>query len=1355
MERYLIESTEIATRLECRSGRFSLFDSRILDAAGFLVHSVLTTPLKSLSEIAETSNAILVAEGGMGKTFVLNEFKSGFSASEVEKIDLALYAGDVQRLRQAIDRARPKKYLLIDGLDEAPELCPSLLLTLTETPLSGHVILASRSIPQLKPVCENLKWPLFSLLPYSRDDVRELCEAECKDFEVFIREVEGHGLGGVCAKPLGCNMLLSSFTGENLEASSSEDLWRRAILRLCSENKCSHTRALGKDSGVTPDQCWDVAIRMALVLKLAGQSIMERISSMSGLENNSVNFSAIIAAEEHAKFNECLQRPLFSPIGHERFRFSHSSYFDFMAAMGLVEYVKPSEWSKIVLSPDGVPYPQWEGTVPWLAARNGHLLELIKKSRPDLLLGSDAVVNQVGAADICRSILENASNIPSDIRNNPAVQARYYALTTDGCIQELTKTLREGQSQAEIDTAIDIVQRARLLQMVDPLVEFFCNPSKDESLRISAGYVLLDLANDKQRDKCRLILANALPKRLKGVMLSLLWPKHMTSEELIPLLEPNADGVFDSYERWLNHDFPQSFGQLSEAKLGPLLRWVILNLRHAGNVKERQFLALKLKIFRHCWAKTSSPPMRALLAEGLETCAKMYIAPFSDYSLHEQGVYGWHEFIADVVRRREMARLIVEDECRALAPLAHPYIGLLQHSDIDFILSEIKSSNRASRRERWAQCLAPLAGAIELPKQNELWDWLHGEFPRIFIIDAKTAQSERKKFDAQMQELQQDRQQKESVRKLKQAETREKQTAWIREQLRKEDGSCPFDKVMFLILCQPQDDDTSFCHDFRQSKLWPAFSQQEIAVLTDAAYNFILTCNGPWSDENGWYPSYPQAFCLLMAYDKERLNNLPPDVWKKFLPELWRDLDYENSDLLAATWKCLLEHHPDVFVSELEKRFGDQLMNNKFLETYVFKDIINAKATKQLLAALDNEGLTDEQRRKLYDGFWQIDARTTAEHINSSWIAQLSIDKCGVQTSLYLILSAPQKQFPNLLRLLAKKPRWGFGWAKQILGEDGYHHCPFSGILCQLPISDLKKFYAWLLVNFPPENDPRFRRLETRDPMDDTDDDESRQMDNVYDSIGDVFRAMTSRVDPELPLALEDLSKKFKRLVYFHEAILQARRNLLERGCPTYDLTTIKRLLETNNQIVIVNSPDDLLSIVCESLAKYQIYLTGKDTPLVGLLWNIAPKYVSHKDEESFSDHIKGYLDMVLPNIVANREVQLSRKKGETPGSRTDIWITAISRATNTRLRLCIEVKGSWNRSCKTAFMDQLCEQYMGNGGAEAGIFLVGWFFSKKAKNNCNQWKDITTANGFLKTQEADYCKRGFNVRSIVVDCTY
>ena len=517
MQRYFIKSEEVASRLESRE---SWFDGRVLDASGFLVYSEVFA-FKTLPEIAEEGNAIIVAEGGMGKSFVLREFYKGHE-DDIELINVVYFESNVPRLESIIDKAADKKYIFIDGLDEASSLCPALIGILKRTKISAHVLLASRSIPELKAFCATLKWAMYSLLPYTRDDVKELCEEANKDFNAFMREVDGHGLGSVCAKPLGCNMLLASFDGKVLPSKSGEDLWRNSLKKLCAENDASDTRPLVTSFNVTPDECWRIASRVALALKLAKQSVLPRRSSTAVFEGGEIDVSQVLSAEDGSKFNECLIRPIFTSIGDGRFRFSHSSYFDFMAAMGVVEYIKQSEWGKLVFSPEGVPYPLWEGVLPWLAARDGALLERVKKCRPDLLLGSDAVVNKVGAEVICRCILDNAANVPRTIRENPAIKARYYALSTDGCVETVVDALKNGQTEEVVDTAIDIACRARLVPMVDALVDFFCDSGKDLSLRISAGYALLDLANINQRKKCRAVLSVEMPQRLKGLALRLL-----------------------------------------------------------------------------------------------------------------------------------------------------------------------------------------------------------------------------------------------------------------------------------------------------------------------------------------------------------------------------------------------------------------------------------------------------------------------------------------------------------------------------------------------------------------------------------------------------------------------------------------------------------------------------------------------------------------------------------------------------------------------------------------------------------------------------------------------------------------
>ena len=204
MKRYLLANREIDSRLASREG-FSWTDGRILDPTGFLVPPSEFLRLKTLPKVAEEGNAILVAEGGMGKSFILEEFANG-DPENVEKIALAVFEDDPPSLQTELEaKSSCRKYLLLDGLDEAPRLSRTLIRCLRQPGFPARVIIASRSILELKAVCETLQWPVYSLLPYTKDDVQSRCKEEKKDFDAFLRAVEGAGLGAVCAKPLGCN----------------------------------------------------------------------------------------------------------------------------------------------------------------------------------------------------------------------------------------------------------------------------------------------------------------------------------------------------------------------------------------------------------------------------------------------------------------------------------------------------------------------------------------------------------------------------------------------------------------------------------------------------------------------------------------------------------------------------------------------------------------------------------------------------------------------------------------------------------------------------------------------------------------------------------------------------------------------------------------------------------------------------------------------------------------------------------------------------------------------------------------------------------------------------------------------
>lgn len=1341
MKRYLLEIGEVDSRLESREG-FSWTDGRILDASGFLIRPSEYFRLKTLPEVAETGSFVLVAEGGMGKSFILEEFANG-NPENVEKIVLAVFEDDPPRLQTELEaKASCRKWLLLDGLDEAPGLSKTLIRCLQKPGFPARVVIASRSILELKAVCETLQLPVYSLLPYTKDDVQSRCKEEKKDFDAFLRAVEGAGLGAVCAKPLGCNLLLGSFENGKLSASSSEDLWKRSLLRHCSENDKSRTRSLAKPVA-TPRECWNIACRAALALKLAGRSVLPRISAFP--ETGEIDAERLFSVEDRDKYNECLCRPLYVNIGGDRFRFAHSTYLDFMAAMGLVEFVAPSSWTKFVLSPEGNPYPQWEGVLPWLAARDAGLLECVKKVRPDLLLGCDAVLSKVGAEEVCRCILENAESIPATIRGNPAIQARYYALSTDGCVRMVSDALRNAVSATVVDTAIDIVRRARVPAMVDALVEFFCDGTKEMSLRESAGYVLCEMADDCQRERCRSALATGLPSRMKVVLARLLWPRHMTAKELVPMLDTGGNNGFDSYSIWLVDAFPATLSSLSESDLLDLLEWAVEAV-DKDEFKKHALFDAKAAVFRRCWQLPFTERTLPLLAKGLGAYAKVYRSPFegSRYSSGRKNEgYGGADYVADVEKRRRLAGFIADSDEFSLADVMHWPIHLLCNDDIDFIVEQLKTSEDAARRRSWAEGLSWIQGGIELPARAELWNGLHAEFPDLFDGDAKSTLKERRKFGRRMNGLEEKRTKKAERRKREQAEIRVRNAVWVHEHLRTRPDPDTFARIMWAIGLAMPPDDKDFGLDFRKSELWPSFSQKEIESLVSAANDYILAYNGPISSENGCHVYLLQAFYLLAAYDQPRLKDLPPAVWRRYSPELLQGLDYESFDLVPLTLKCFEECQPEVFGEELSGRLKRQLADKQYIGLSAFKEVLNDKLAGRLLSSLDEPGLPVERKLILYRDFWHFDSELTAKHVKCSLLEELPLDGCDVSLSVYLIASEPRRRIPELLQLLSEKPEWGRNWGERVWGQDSHLRDIFVGLLKELSLDELAELYACHLELFPPEKAPRREGVFT-----------PTALDEIYQVGSHVFNELISRLDDNLPRVLRNLQKRFPRLWYLHEHELRAKRKVLERNCPAYDMDTILKIFERGMNADVVRTGDDLLELVLVALEKYQIHLKGVENPCVGDLWNENDP-VSPKDEGCLCDHIKDFLDRELPRAVIDREVQLRRKTSKTRGARTDLWITAFSKKDDSRVRLCIEVKGDWNHELKTAFRNQLCARYMGKGGADAGIFLLGWFGAGKTAKGRRSIIAMDAAVKLLEKQQAELVGEKYPVRSVVLDCTY
>ncbi len=1346
MIRKFLPSNTVDERLVSRDGHFSLFDGRLLDAGGFLVDSQWAG-FKSFDDIVKSGNAIIVAEGGMGKSYAQRLFcKSQQDKSHFKLLELVSYAHDEQELSNAIKTAvRSMDYLFLDGLDEAENLAGALSRLLPEVDDRVRIVLASRGIPQLNALSEQLKWPMFSLLPYSREDVRELCAAENVDFDAFMRTIERQNLGGICSKPLGCMMLLADYQKSALKEFTTEKLWRNALENMCAENPEIGTRDSLPNRQLVPlADGIKMATIAALALKLSGCTLLSRIANTLPKAGSIDSARLFSSGDERKAFNALLLRPLFLYVGKGCYRFAHSSYVDYLAAQGLMEYLDEKEWERIVFSPEGMPYPQWECVIPWLAIQNDDILEKTKGTRPDLLLGTDALVDKLGAEEICQAILENADHVSSAVRENPAVQSRYYALNTDSCAKVIRTILKSSTADVVVDTAIDIIRRARLAAIADLLVGIFCDEKRDRALRFSAGYALVELGNNSQRRACKKVLQGPMADDLKGIVARMTWPNLMSVEELIPLLDSKHGKDMDSFSLWLDHGgFVTSLSRLASKDKLRLLEWAVSGIKKPEGLLDC-IAEARRAVFLHCWKEGQSKAFIPLLAKGIVEYAAVYQSPFEDRNeewLDSCHICSNQEFQDNVDRRRKVAKAIVENPQLPIEAVINCWIRLLQPDDGEFVLASLRATSNPVRKERWAQCLLYM-GYMQLPERAEFWDRLHQEFPAVFACSAKKALSENKK-----------RENKLSAMRLRFARTREQReennkfilsrnVAWAHEVLQRGDAKGKFVPLVNVVYQHMAHDSEASLLDFRTSSIWPSFSENERRNLVGAAYDFLLKCQGPWSDNHRGYPIYTQALCLLFACGRDLLDRMPVKAWKKVAPELFHYL-FENFDLISLTILHFKKIHPKACLDVLFSFYKQQVRSNAFWEIKNGRIFLSDMEFVRLLRLLDETGFSDDSKYALYCKFMEADYCLAANYVKDKY-ASMPLRSLGMRTIACVLLAAPSR-FPEFLEELASDVTWGVHWAETMLSEESPPHAKMAGILPKLSVRDLTEFYAWLNLHFPPEKAPHHEGVYSPDATD-----------HLYDFKSFVFTELMSRVESEAVAAIEDLHRRFPEGNWFHDCALRLRTQLLATECPTFSLDSICKLLENKSKkrMQVIHSTDDLLQVVMASLGRYQTYLTGVNNPQVRFLWHEHNGYTSHRSEEDFSDHIQAFFSSDFRKILSNREVRLNcGRKGQT-GARTDIWVNASADEMAMPLSLCIEVKGSWNREVKTAYKTQLVDKYMDDGGANAGIFLVGWFESEQEeKKTCIDKKE--NIENLLEVQEQELVGQGHKVKHLIVDCSY
>jgi hypothetical protein len=306
----------------------------------------------------------------------------------------------------------------------------------------------------------------------------------------------------------------------------------------------------------------------------------------------------------------------------------------------------------------------------------------------------------------------------------------------------------------------------------------------------------------------------------------------------------------------------------------------------------------------------------------------------------------------------------------------------------------------------------------------------------------------------------------------------------------------------------------------------------------------------------------------------------------------------------------------------------------------------------------------------------------------------------------------------------------------------------------RLTEEQLGRLYVWLERHYPHAEDPDVSGVHAMG-----------QREHIAHWRDDILNYLRQHGTPAAYATLEEIQRALPELHWLTWTLVEARDVLRRREwIPPLPQHVIRLAFDREKRLV--QSGRDLLDVLVETLKGLERELHG-ETPTVQFLWDTwgfgHATRRRPKEENALSDFVKSHLDRELKErgVIVNREVEIRRRIGASPGERTDIHVDAVMRGaardSYDTISVIIETKGSWNRELRTAMKSQLVDRYLSENRCRFGLYLVGWF-------NCDAWDpddsrlaDAGTwtsaeARAFLEEQAAQLSTGNMDIRAVVLD---
>ncbi len=1376
----------------------------------------LNPDLIQLETVKDVGCLILLGEPGIGKSYELKEF-IGFSKDDALRHGNLILNFDLHDFSSeyALDNVVFKNptfeswlannstlTLFLDSLDEG---------SLTIRYLANYLGMKLSQYPyerlRFRITCRPVDWPQsfttklqgiwgegntksLELIPLRKEDIITAAISEVLVPNEFVREIENKGVVPFARKPVTLDFLLRQYKAHGKLPGNKAELYHSGCLHLCEETNKSRLEFKFRGN-LSSEQRLKIAGRIAAIMMCTNHVVVSTNNERENNVEHSIKIAELageIERIENLEFPisensiiEVLSTGLFSSRGENCVGFSHQTYAEYLAAWYIHEKRMPlAQIKTLILHPSDYEaklIPQLYEIAAWLAGYRKDVFDYIAQIEPETLLRGDVTgftqEQRRILIDALLKIYDGGNTLGNDWSIYEKLGDLIHSTLSDQLLPYINDRTKNFLARK---FAIDIIERNSVNGLQNELANIALDVSEPIGLRTNAGWALVRIGGIET--KARLLqLANLNPNEdpddeLRGISLLANWPHNLNSHQLFQLITPPSnDSYYGAYVDFLLH----LAREINQVEIVEALKWV-----------EKQSTEHSLSIYGElvdlimveAWNHIEKQEVLGLFAGIVQRKFKGYesILRRRD-SLNEPYVQNFYDRLEneDIKRRSLILRLLnlinSEDD---VTTLVYQPTRIIFSKDLIWLLKIFKRIKNPSQKTTIANIVLYAIDRSNkfqveevyklMQKDQILKETLSPIFgPIMFDSDSAVQQ---KRFYYQEIEWENHRHKKEDV----DTPLNERIDTFIK---LGEEGDLDAWWKLNMVLNLSSDirhhpNEREF--DIKLMPGWLNSDDETKRKIIGLARNYLhqyepdddrwlLKDNIFYRPVNAGY----RAIHLLYQESKEEVVCLPVPVWEKWasiiltykIEYVRTGVDETSKELLMLAYK----YAPAKINSILNILIDTAKYEINLSFLIRIEAILNEQFMSKLVNASISDTISNDSLATLLN-FLLRKASIEAEKIGTQYIVDADRTNKGSKEKAIIAAKAFINQTPDagwevIWKSIIDWPEFGEDLTLDLANQWRENPPVFS----KISSTQLANYYFWLVDHFPPSDDPDEKGVHSVSARE--------EVANFRNSIP-IYLSQIGTYD-----GFVDLRRIVERYPEIHwlkttlkEADIILRRNTW-RAPDTQVIFSLLCAPEKRQ----VESGEQLLDIICESLSRLEIELQG-ETPSAIYLWNEktvkdnngkSVNVFRPKDENSLSDYIKLHLlrDIKNSGTVINREVEISRTTGIIPGEEIDIRVDAVSKDAQGDnydvISVIIEVKGCWNDSVKSAMEDQLANRYLKDKQCRHGLYIVGAYYCKQwddedyRKNHC-RFKDPESLRQYLSTQASELSLSGIKIRSFVLN---